>query len=213
MLDAGLVVAESGDEVAAPDGWTQLRVRRHGRTVVTTLRAVTVGPTDYPASRRIARTADQRALSRQLRSDPSRPRRRHRAGGRAVRRRSWSRRCTTATKPEWHVHHRPAGRDDHRQPRPPRRHPGRAVHAAWPSTRPREFGVDFIVKGLRNAGDFEIEQQMAHTNQSVGGCPHRVPAVPARSGVPQQPFHPRDRAVRWRCFASGARPGRRCNSA
>lgn len=32
-----------------------------------------------------------------------------------------------------------------------------------------EFGVDFIVKGLRNAGDFEVEQQMAHTNQSVTG--------------------------------------------
>lgn len=29
--------------------------------------------------------------------------------------------------------------------------------------------VDFIVKGLRNTGDFEIEQQMAHTNWSVTG--------------------------------------------
>jgi 16S rRNA (guanine966-N2)-methyltransferase len=37
VLDAQLVVAESGDEVAAPDGWEQLRTRRHGRTVVTTL--------------------------------------------------------------------------------------------------------------------------------------------------------------------------------
>ncbi|MCU1395236.1 MAG: coaD [Ilumatobacteraceae bacterium] len=27
----------------------------------------------------------------------------------------------------------------------------------------------FIVKGLRNAGDFEIEQQMAHMNHSVAG--------------------------------------------
>jgi len=37
MLEADLVVAESGREVAAPDGWEQLRVRKHGRTVVTTL--------------------------------------------------------------------------------------------------------------------------------------------------------------------------------
>ena len=29
--------------------------------------------------------------------------------------------------------------------------------------------VDFIVKGLRNGGDFELEQQMAHTNRSVTG--------------------------------------------
>jgi pantetheine-phosphate adenylyltransferase len=32
-----------------------------------------------------------------------------------------------------------------------------------------QFEVEFIVKGLRNAGDFEIEQQMAHTNYSVSG--------------------------------------------
>jgi len=37
MLQAGLVVAESGREVEAPPGWQQLKVRRHGRTVVTTL--------------------------------------------------------------------------------------------------------------------------------------------------------------------------------
>jgi 16S rRNA (guanine966-N2)-methyltransferase len=37
LLPAGLVVAESGREVEAPGGWTQLRTRRHGRTVVTTL--------------------------------------------------------------------------------------------------------------------------------------------------------------------------------
>jgi 16S rRNA (guanine966-N2)-methyltransferase len=36
-LPAGLVIAESGREVSAPVGWEQLRVRRHGRTVVTTL--------------------------------------------------------------------------------------------------------------------------------------------------------------------------------
>jgi len=30
-------------------------------------------------------------------------------------------------------------------------------------------GAAFMVKGLRNAGDFEIEQQMAHTNYFVAG--------------------------------------------
>jgi pantetheine-phosphate adenylyltransferase len=39
--------------------------------------------------------------------------------------------------------------------------PGLAVDAA------RRAGADFIVKGLRTPGDFEIEQQMAHTNYSV----------------------------------------------
>ena len=32
-----------------------------------------------------------------------------------------------------------------------------------------DAGADFIVKGLRTAGDFEIEQQMAQTNYSVSG--------------------------------------------
>ena len=45
------------------------------------------------------------------------------------------------------------------------------------------FGVDFIVKGLRNGGDFEIEQQMAHTNHSVSGV--RTVYVPCR---PEQVF-------------------------
>ena len=40
---------------------------------------------------------------------------------------------------------------------------GLAIDAA------KAFEVGFIVKGLRNAGDFEIEQQMAHTNHSVAG--------------------------------------------
>lgn len=39
--------------------------------------------------------------------------------------------------------------------------------------------VDFIVKGLRTAGDFEIEQQMAHTNHSVSGV--RTVYLPCRS--------------------------------
>lgn len=43
--------------------------------------------------------------------------------------------------------------------------------------------VKFIVKGLRNAGDFEVEQQMAHTNHSVSGV--RTVYVPCR---PDQVF-------------------------
>ena len=41
--------------------------------------------------------------------------------------------------------------------------PGLAVDAA------RALGADFIVKGLRTAGDFEVEQQMAHTNYAAAG--------------------------------------------
>jgi pantetheine-phosphate adenylyltransferase len=41
--------------------------------------------------------------------------------------------------------------------------PGLAVDAA------REVGAAFIVKGLRTGGDFEVEQQMAHTNHAVSG--------------------------------------------
>lgn len=37
VADASLVVAEADDPVAAPDGWTQLRARRYGRTWVTVL--------------------------------------------------------------------------------------------------------------------------------------------------------------------------------
>lgn len=40
-------------------------------------------------------------------------------------------------------------------------HPGLAVDAA------RAVDARFIVKGLRVAGDFEVEQQMAHMNWSV----------------------------------------------
>lgn len=39
--------------------------------------------------------------------------------------------------------------------------PGLAVDAA------RSSGADFIVKGLRSGGDFEVEQQMAHTNHAA----------------------------------------------
>ena len=38
--------------------------------------------------------------------------------------------------------------------------------------------VDFIVKGLRNPGDFEIEQQMAHNNHAVTGV--RTVYLPCR---------------------------------
>jgi pantetheine-phosphate adenylyltransferase len=41
--------------------------------------------------------------------------------------------------------------------------PGLAVDAA------RGLGADFIVKGLRTGGDFEVEQQMAHTNFAAAG--------------------------------------------
>ena len=41
--------------------------------------------------------------------------------------------------------------------------PGLAVDAA------RTLGADFIVKGLRTGGDFEVEQQMAHTNYAAAG--------------------------------------------
>lgn len=42
-------------------------------------------------------------------------------------------------------------------------HTGLVVDAA------RTAGADFIVKGLRTAGDFEFELQMALTNESVSG--------------------------------------------
>lgn len=53
--------------------------------------------------------------------------------------------------------------------------PGLAVDAA------RDLGAHFIVKGLRSASDFDVEQQMAHTNHSVSGV--RTVYVPARPDV------------------------------
>lgn len=41
--------------------------------------------------------------------------------------------------------------------------------------------ADFIVKGLRTPGDYEIEQQMAHMNHSVTGI--RTVFVPCRPNV------------------------------
>jgi len=49
---------------------------------------------------------------------------------------------------------------------------GLAVQAA------QRCEVDFIVKGLRTAGDFEIEQQMAHNNHAVTGV--RTVYLPCR---------------------------------
>lgn len=49
--------------------------------------------------------------------------------------------------------------------------PGLAIDAA------SEFGADVIVKGLRSASDFDVEQQMALTNHRVGGV--RTVFVPA----------------------------------
>ncbi|NQW61006.1 pantetheine-phosphate adenylyltransferase [bacterium] len=56
--------------------------------------------------------------------------------------------------------------------------PGLAVDAA------RVVQADFMVKGLRNSGDFEIEQQMAHTNFAVAGIPTvYLPCSPAFTSV------------------------------
>lgn len=52
---------------------------------------------------------------------------------------------------------------------------GLTVHAAI------EAGADFIVKGLRNAVDFDIEQQMAHMNHSATGV--RTVFLPCRPNV------------------------------
>jgi pantetheine-phosphate adenylyltransferase len=51
-------------------------------------------------------------------------------------------------------------------------HSGLAVQAAT------AVGADFIVKGLRTAADFEIEQQMAHNNYAVTGI--RTVYLPCR---------------------------------
>jgi pantetheine-phosphate adenylyltransferase len=53
-----------------------------------------------------------------------------------------------------------------------RKFSGLAVQAA------SDAGADFIVKGLRNAVDFDIEQQMAHMNHSAAGV--RTVFLPCR---------------------------------
>jgi pantetheine-phosphate adenylyltransferase len=52
---------------------------------------------------------------------------------------------------------------------------GLAVQAAVAS------GADFIVKGLRNPADFDIEQQMAHMNHATAGV--RTGFLPCRPDV------------------------------
>jgi pantetheine-phosphate adenylyltransferase len=48
----------------------------------------------------------------------------------------------------------------------------------------KAFGTDFLVKGLRTAGDFESEQQMAQTNHAVAGVRTVfVPCSPSLSYV------------------------------
>ncbi len=54
-------------------------------------------------------------------------------------------------------------------------HTGLAVQAA------AHLGVDFIVKGLRNSEDFEIEQQMAQNNHAVTGI--RTVYLPCSPGL------------------------------
>ncbi|RLE22492.1 MAG: pantetheine-phosphate adenylyltransferase, partial [Actinobacteria bacterium] len=51
-------------------------------------------------------------------------------------------------------------------------------HTALAVQAAEESGVDFIVKGLRTAADFEIEQQMAHNNYAVTGI--RTVYLPCR---------------------------------
>ena len=54
-------------------------------------------------------------------------------------------------------------------------HAGLAIDAA------REVEAAFIIKGLRTAADFEIEQQMALTNHSVTGV--RTVYLPCRADL------------------------------
>jgi pantetheine-phosphate adenylyltransferase len=53
--------------------------------------------------------------------------------------------------------------------------PGLAVDAA------RNLGAQFIVKGLRTGGDFEVEQQMAQTNYVAAGV--RTVYLPCRPAL------------------------------
>ena len=68
---------------------------------------------------------------------------------------------------------------------------GLAVQAA------ADAGADFIVKGLRNAVDFDIEQQMAHMNRSSAGVHTVFLPVPARRRVHLEPVHQGDRRPWW----------------
>lgn len=61
-------------------------------------------------------------------------------------------------------------------------HTGLVVDAA------RAVGADFIVKGLRTAGDFEVELQMALTNESVSGVRTVFLPTAARHGFVSSRF-------------------------
>lgn len=54
-----------------------------------------------------------------------------------------------------------------------------ATHGGLAIQAVAENGADFLVKGLRNTGDFEIEQQMALTNHSSSGV--RTVYLPCRA--------------------------------
>lgn len=57
-------------------------------------------------------------------------------------------------------------------------------HSGLTTQAAQEAGVDFIVKGLRTPGDFEIEQQMAQMNHSTAGVRTvYVPSSPALSFI------------------------------
>ncbi len=62
--------------------------------------------------------------------------------------------------------------------RPPRRRQRRRAQTGLAVQAAQRTDVDFIVKGLRTAGDFEIEQQMAHNNHAVTGV--RTVYLPCR---------------------------------
>jgi pantetheine-phosphate adenylyltransferase len=57
-------------------------------------------------------------------------------------------------------------------------HPGLVIDAA------REFGADFVVKGLRSGADLDIEMQMAHMNHAATGMETVfVPTTPSHGFV------------------------------
>ena len=172
-----LVVAESGSSIGPIDGWEATREKRYGRTRVTFLeRRVTQRcRVCIPMTTRTDATAG--AVSRQLRSDPPRPRRHHRTGARAVRF-GRGRRDAQSGEAVGAVPRRRARRTAHG-----RRWPISTASPLWPRPaspcrRPQRADVDFIVKGLRTPGDFEIEQQMAHNNYAVTGI--RTVYLPCR---------------------------------
>jgi pantetheine-phosphate adenylyltransferase len=55
------------------------------------------------------------------------------------------------------------------------------VHAGLVVDAAGRAGADFIVKGVRAAGDLEVEMQMAHTNYAVSGV--RTVFLPSGSAV------------------------------